>query len=295
MGGLVNEVCQTKGPVHQSLLFSLIVGLLALFANSVEIWYLRKMEVDVNDSYKPFIYNMAIADLASGIGFILTYVASILGRYAVSTSRCEILVSLTDLFLARACMMASGFTLSAFTIVKTLGISLNKHYKKSTLKKVCVFIWIFSLGFFVALGMLIKKVPEIKKHMKLSGAILAYPGFMIMIVCYINIFLALHRSEESVNDSRFTGPPGAENHQNSSLEKKFKRVATLHLLSLVVTFLPYITFNFVLYLKNLSEEESRTLFIIDTVFWFVADCNSVADPIMFFLVFCPKHQCRVLP
>ena len=45
MAGLVNEVCKTNGPVDRSLLFSLIVGIITLFANSVEVWYLRKMEV----------------------------------------------------------------------------------------------------------------------------------------------------------------------------------------------------------------------------------------------------------
>ena len=49
---------------------------------------------------------------------------------------------------------------------------------------------------------------------------------------------------------RFTGPPGAPHHQDNVLKEKFQKVATFHMISLVVTLLPYTTFNLALYLMK---------------------------------------------
>ena len=292
MVDLVHEACASQGPVDRSLLFSLLIGIVTVTINSLQIWYMRNI-TEIDDAFKPLIYSIAAADLASGIAFVLSYIASVLGRYVANIFICKAMIG-SGIFLVGACMTTSGLILTAFTIIKTIGVRLNKHYSKSTLHKLCVGIWTVSFIVYVLLAVFIVLVPGMRSYVKLFSIVLGFPPFFIIIICYFITFITLHRSEAEVRENRFTGPPGSENHQNNSLEKKFKRVATLHIISLVVTLVPQITFDTVLYVMDMREENSQILSILGIVFWFLANCNSVVDPIMFFVVFRSKLPCSRL-
>ena len=141
--------------------------------------------------------------------------------------------------------------------------------------------------------------------------VFVYVAIFLIIASYLFIFFTLERNETVVRHHRFTGHPvatiertagrmGTLSQQNSTWSIRsigstrsnnqspvfamYKRFASFHSISLVVCTFPSATFRFVLFAMGWDEETSSELMMTYMHLYGLSKCNSVVNPLMFFLV-----------
>ena len=89
---------------------------------------------------------------------------------------------------------------------------------------------------------------------------------------------------------RFTGPPGTAHHTVNTAEKRLKKIASFHVVSLAISTLPRTVYVLTVFALNLHVERNTPLNTLHFFCNVLLLSNSIVDPIMFFVLY---HQpCR---
>ena len=291
MYAFIDQLCHPRNPAEHFQLFVLAFGCVIVVMNSCQVWYLRRINHLLNAyTYITFLYSNALSDLTVGIGFALEALGSIFIEKNEYT--CRAFVEFFDNVLATGSVSISLCTMVAFTIVKVVRVSCNIQASHSTSKKICLAIW--TLGF-VPFGYSYicnrsNKLTMAVKEKKLIVSCVLLVVLMTVVISYVIVYVKVRRSDQEVNESRFTGPPGSRNHTVNQQANRFKLISSLHILSLIVTIAPVSVYNLTSSLLKTTSEKEKMLSAVEFILRAVASGNSFIDPILFFCVFRPWER-----
>ena len=216
--------------LDKSSTFILLVALLIVILNSILIFYLRKGLMEAAETFKTFLFSLAISDLLIGIAIILANITRFISKYSgASSSTCTTAGELFENVIVRGSASCSVITLTAFTVVKALNITRQTHYSNRKLRRICAVIWIV-IFLAMLVGFIINYLNPFSRWFRwLLTPTLFYSCLLIIVVCYLIIHLTLRRSDLETGETRFTGQPGSRNHRNNRSSNESQYFIACHL------------------------------------------------------------------
>ena len=287
MVSVIHQLCtsddQTK--VHLALV-SLILGGGILLINSFQLWCLRRIGSSQNAyTYLPFLYSLTLSDLVVGLGMVSNSSGRII-LMKEDENLCRGFGSFFGLVLGRGSAFISLCTIVVFTVVKMMRVTCNVYISHAILKKVCVIIWIVGYVISGTSAFVDKDHTSTKKI--IFGFCFVVLALCVIIVSYTIVYFKVRQSELEIGQFRFTGPPGNRHHQRNQHQNKFKWISLLHIASIIATVVPYSIYNLIA--LTMDVEQEQTLFKVKFVLMELMACNSLVDPIGFFILFRPCQR-----
>ena len=297
---------------------SFICGMLIIVLNSIEIWFLRNTMRRQGNSLVVLLKNLSVADLLIGVAVIVFLIIKVVGD-ETSASTSKVVAEIREFFhtfCRHYFSTVSLLVLVLFTVIKMLNVTRNRRYTKSRLQRMCTAVWGATLVTLLA-EHVASRLPGVypadrRKYRTLHFPIMTFSAIVIFVYCFTKIFFKLRHNSRRMTRHKSTGLQISPLKSTSttattassvtakttfSAEPRFIKIAAFSLIAFVACWFPIATY-YVLRLDSGGSgsvlESGRHVIVTDKFYSIakvLAFCNSILNPIIFFLVYrpvCPR-------